>query len=613
MALPRPARTVALDLLLPLVLSVGVAATAFRDAITRLDAVVIGPLGDCVPGDLNGTVWFYGWMERAVRLGLPILNTNWVSWPGGQRLGRVYPNRIDAWLALPFVHFLPFPVGFDVFLLLIPVFGTLASYAFFRALTAERWLALSAAFIVGFQQYTFYELAGGRPVTALFAVVPLFLAAWWRALGMPRLGPALAWAGAAGGIAALVARSYVPWVLWTGALAVVLAGARTFTPAPGVSRSRPLVVSLVALAIALPLAVPYLHELWFVRTGLAGAGGDPLPPWDFRVWRDVAAGISERLTGPPTAAPVHVAAPAAGLTSNDAWLPFLPNGFFVVVLGACVLGGRAGFGWGLVGYAFWLTLRRDSLALQLPGPAQLWLRYLPTTPGPARVLMDTFPTVGEFVRPYRGAPIASLALVAALVSGWEGFARRTRGLSGGLARAGRLLRIGGGAAVVALGVTTCLDAVRVEVPRVMLTAWRPSPFYAQLAADPAPGAVIDLPLGLGHALGPTQVLHGRPRADTAADDLGRPLTDTSQVPQPWLRPFRAFGTPGAPEPPPTALDEARGDGFAWIIVHLHGYDELAKHGLKSDPAPVLAWLTNHVGPPRYSDDEVVAYALGAPG
>jgi hypothetical protein len=174
---------------------------------------------------------------------------------------------------------------------------------------------------------------------------------------------------------------------------------------------------------------------------------------------------------------------------------------------------------------------------------------------------------------------------------------------------GRAARFAAGVPLVALAVTSGLDAARVEVPRITINAWHPSPFFAQLAAEPGDAAVIDLPMGFGHGLALPQLVHRRPRAEREADTLYAPLTDTSMVPQVWLRPLRPFGTPGSADPPDDLLDSARRSGFGWILLHTRAYRELERRGIRIDRSRVDAWLRARLGAPAYTDAAVTAYRL----
>lgn len=597
--------------------------------------MVLGPLLDDLPTDLDGTVWFYGWMDRAVSQGLPILSPDWVRFPLGQNLGGNFPNRVDAWMALPFMHFLPFPDGFNLFVVCIPVFNTLAGWVFFRTLTDRWWLALSAAMLFGFQRYSFYELAGGRPVSALLFTLPLFLAAWWHALRTPRLALALAWAVVAGAFAALVACSYAPWTVWAGALAVGCAVVRVLAPAGGAAdagsseaggargrdgrrggwrfqeRARPVAIAIVALTTAILLAASYLHELLVLRVE-GGQGGNPLPFWDLRVWTETLTALTHQAPG------VRSAAPFSAVNENEVALDALwngsargadraalPGGTWAVVVAAVVLGGWEARFWALAGVLCWVSLGGLHPAAMLTrSPA--WLQAVgPWIPSPLAAFARVAPDAVEHLRAYRGAPIATLALLAAIVSAWAPFSRKAARWTTHWPRAAWIPRAAGAIVILALGARAASNAVTIDAPRVPRTPWHPSPFYAQLAASPDSGAIIELPVGFGHAFGPVQLLHQHARSEPAMDTLGQ----VGRQPQLWLRPFEALGAAGGPALDPALLDAARADGFGWVMLHSSAYKRLKFLGRPLDAGVAKAWLSDALGEPVFEDREIVVYRL----
>ncbi len=656
-ALPALARAILADGLLPVGLMLAGTLWLSGPVARSPGAVVSQKLTSLQPIDYGATVWFYDWVATALARGAPILEPDTVCAPTGTTLGANFPNWADAILAAPLMGPLPFPTGYNLWLALIPVLGGLAAYGALRCLTERRSLALLGAWLFGFNAYSAYEVAMGRPSMALLAVLPLFLAAWLKATGSrgPRV---VAWSLGAGMLAGLALHFYVLYALLAWLVGGLLWLSRLVLPVPGRSRGWLLLAAAVALIAAGLTTAPYLYQATALQLRFpapsaqavtAGADGmvppwtagsrmpvqqRPLMPWEPELWAFTAAFARDRLqhlgeTSQPAPGVLEASLDAIARHSLPASFPWRgaevrgdPNGLLplpwlapLVLLLALVAGPRT-WPWASLCLLLWvLTL----------GPWLMGIEGLHTTPQlvegqrlrlPLWYLVQALPEAGSFLKPARLFPGFLLALVLTLTVATDRLASRSRAWLERLwtpaarwlwpALAGLLILVSGFAQ--ARVVRDLDDTVPFE----------PWAFHQQLALDPEPGAIIELPMGLGQAMAGFQAIHGRPRADDHHDSLaaqqqGEPApTDCYR-----LGLLRALWTLGRDPAGPTVLSErdltqAHQAGFRWVLVYPEAYAPLRSQGLDYDLDTVLVVLEGALGPPIAQDDHLIVYRLPTP-
>jgi hypothetical protein len=146
----------------------------------------------CSPGhpDCLGNHWLLVWVSEQLRVGGSLLHNDRYYWPVG-----------DApWLAgnggegIPFAPFgwiLGWPLGANVYLLLVLVANGMATWWLARSVGASRSSALPAAASGATLVYAVHELGAGRFTQANVALLAAFLAAWVRFLDAPSRGRAI--------------------------------------------------------------------------------------------------------------------------------------------------------------------------------------------------------------------------------------------------------------------------------------------------------------------------------------------------------------------------------------------------------------------------------------
>jgi len=656
------------DGLLPITLALlALVVTAFP-LVSAPGSLVAADFYDLQPQDWNGTVWFYGWVQQALARGVPIFTPDIVCHPAGMALGNNFPNWVDAIMAAPLFALFDFPLSYNLFTLSIPVINTLAAYFALRAWTQHRLLAGLAAVLYGFNVYTFEEISLGRTSTALHMVIPLFVGCWTRALRTRQRGW-MAWATAAGFAGALSVYYHPYFALGCVLLGVLMALGAGVLPARGVGRVRPLLAGLAVLAISLFLSGPYLYQAGYLQSRVPGvqAGSQSLPqatqaPWSPAVWRFLAQDLGDRLSGnpgdakapPPTQATLErkrleiqsASLPAdfplwgtSRTVSGGAWALGAVFLGMVLALALALTTGKRGLGWALAGLTLWLLGMGPWMAWSTGSHVLLVELLGHTIPLPFHALAAPLAEWSGFIKPIRFYPHFLLTVVVLLVLGTDAL----------LARLHRHLQQSPRAARWQLATALCVP-IAICAPRLVglgdgvatyhnLEPWQPSAYLEQLGSQPDGGAIIELPLGSGHSLGPLQLVHHRARADNMADDLdaltaGR-LPRDGCLATGFVQGLWGFGctytdtapayTKGAPHPRPASavgevftgplLRQAIGRGFEHLVVYPQAYRALDQRGapqLRCDGQAVVTAISQVLGPPAHQDDLLVAWELRAP-
>lgn len=575
-----------LDVLVPLSALTGISIAVMGDGWTRMHSVVIGGGNPTTPSDVNGTLWFYWWVARAKALGQDILTPDVICAPTGQSLGSNFPQQIDALMAAPFISNLPTPAGFNTFVVLIPVLGAFAAYISSRWLGLGRLSAMMVGLLFGFNSLSIHELSNGKPPSALVFTIPLFIGAWIKCL-TTRGKTTLGWVVLAGVTAALAIQHYVLYALLLALFAAATLVLFTVRPARGMARRRAIMAGLIVTVLGLSLSAPYLQRLLGERRPMPAASA--LRMSDPAVLREQAEsidvgyifGVDEDEDTPRRAAfPVILTFAALIL------LPF---------------GGRRHRRWLLAGFAFYL-LSLGPMAATSVRPEVEWMTIAGRgVPLPTWWLNSLFPFSIQFFHPCRVFPMVVLCMAMAVACGIQHWA----------AKGSR--RFAAPVLAIVIAVTGFYQVRAQGGMRVMTADWQPHAFFEELAQDDAPGALIEFPLGLGHATAPNQLIHGWKRSESHHDfiaalkDNNRP-EDCLQLPI-----FDALWDMSrgltATLPSETDIAQARRSGFRYLVVYRAGFDVLTQAGISIDRKQSIQRLRTALGPPTVNDETIVVFDL----
>ena len=162
--------------------------------------------------------------------------------------------------------------------------------------------------------------------------------------------------------------------------------------------------------------------------------------------------------------------------------------------------------------------------------------------------------------------------------------------------------------------TTGFLHVRAQGGMHLLTApWNPHPFFEQLGKEQAAGALLEFPLGLGHATAPDQLIHQRKRSESHHDYIAALQSNN--------RPEDCYQLPifdslwdlsrGAQSAGPSAaeIQDAHNAGFQYLVLWRAGFDVLRQAGLNVDREQSIRKLRGWFGEPTVSDDVLVVWTL----
>lgn len=644
---------VLLDLLLPTLIFVTLTLRLHPSLAGQLDTRLGAP-DLLTPSDSNGTIWFYWWFAQSFAEGKDLLYPDVVCAPAGQALGNNFPNRMDAWFALPFFQNYPFPRSFNLTLLAVPVAGALSGFWLFRSRGLGRLVALGAGACFGFDSFGGFELLNGRIASGLVLWYPLFLIPWLWALELPWRAAvgATVLAGLAG---AAAVHAYVPAAL--GLLLVALASAlrALFWPRPGVSRARPWAVGLGVVLVGALASAPYVHEVMVVRdaeTVTTGQRRDTRAAWDpklyeeLRQWwrtpRGPSGGQGKR--DPDALADAQPVSalwrrPPGDVGSRGYVAPIL----LIAGVAGAALAGRRG-GWALLAMVGAWLLTLGPYAVVAQGPLELARVGGARVALPTAWILDLLPYASSFLRPYRYTPLLLLALglglglgatrlgglVGGVVSGWLR-ARSPVGPDGppillSAERVGGWVAAGVAGALSLGAAAATLDQVRRAGGFDLLEhPWDPPAGIRQIAADPEPGIVVELPVGIGHASALLQVVHQKDRSE-GHHDLRAAIFSGGQTPPgcyelPFLEALWGLGrrdrhaaAEAAIDPAidPAAIHGAYAAGVRYVVLYPELMRQLFPRDTPVDGRGVQAALTRTLGAPIQQDTETVVWRLPAP-
>ncbi len=640
------------------------------------------------PEDFHGTVWFFNWVHEALLRGVPILQPDTVCAPRGISLGQQFPNWADAFMAFPLFHFFSFPTNYNLWLASIPVLGAFCAFWALRGMGTPPWLAWMAGAFYGFTPYSYQEILAGRPSTGLIMAIPLFVGLYHRALARPgRLG----WLWAVGsGLGAAFAVYYHPLQAFICAvLGLAMLMVALVVPAPGVARSRVLGTTALALLLAAFLSSSYLYQVTCLQGRLPSvqqgqqvcpSGRSLLPPWSPDLWtylletaRDQGEGRQgrggfggadptltrereERLDSDLRRA-AFLSLPISVLWTENTQLTDTRNQFhpWYMALVLALLAASAGpAAWGWLGMALLMLLLTLGPWLQTTIHPQMepLLFHGARLRLPDWYLFSHFPVLLSFLKPYRLFPGFLLALVLAGTKGLETWLQRFAHLrlrAGGRAFSTELPVLFLGLCVMLLGLLRLGASVDMAD---WARSYTPDQFLAELGADTEDYGIIEMPVGLGHAYGAFQAIHGKRRSESHHDylpDLRRgaaapPECYGSDLLQKlWWLGRRSpldiangtdlHGTPDSSGPPSPGLGGAGGSsgidlatlpsaslsiqdfqralqqGFRYVVLYPRAYQRLLEKGVDVDTGQVNRVLESFLGPPVHRGRMLLAYDL----
>jgi hypothetical protein len=590
-------KALAIDALLSI--SVLGAVAAWLAPRASLHTRLIGGGPPITPSDINGTLWFYWWAERALSRGQDLQQPDMICAPTGQALGSNFPQHVDAHLAGPFLANLPFPLSYNLFVLAVPVLGGLGAYAGLRMLKLGRAVSLMVAVLYGFNALSIHELANGKPASALVLATPIVMAAWLRCLSAPgrRFWPWLVIAGFAG---ALAIQAYVLYALLIAFFAAGAGLLHLWRPAPGIGRRRVVWAVLLVTGLSLALSGSYLGRLLGERR--------PMPANASHLRMDSPAVLRTQ------AESLHLAYPL--MEDPDEERPkrsAFPGALTIAALVLLPLGGWRSRRWLAASLGFFL-LSLGPMAAWSVRPEVEWLTlFNRAIPLPTSLLFEVFPFAIQFFHPGRVLPMVVLCLGTAVAVGLHGLSDR-------------LPRFGVPAIAViltGLGMAQVHAQGGLELPH---TAFSVHPFIAQLAEEPGDFGIIEFPVGLGHATAPAQLIHQKARSESHHDGIagllqGIPPEDCLQLPllqALWDlsrgdAPAPTGPRPIAPDMSAAAFATAHAAGFRYLVAWRPGFDVLSQAGLDVDREVALRQIRRRLGAPIYRDETIEAWALPADG
>ncbi len=578
-------------------LSVGVlsAIAAWLAPRASLHARLIGGGPPVTPSDINGTLWFYWWSQRALARGQDLMNPDVICAPTGQSLGSNFPQHVDAHLAAPLIGNLPFPLSYNLFVLAVPVLGGLGAYAGMRMLKLGRALSLMVGVLYGFNALSIHELANGKPASALVIATPIVLAAWIRCLRAPgrQFWPWMVIAGFSG---ALAIQAYVLYALLIAFFAAGVGLFHLYRPAPGIPRVRVLWSIVLVTGLSVALSGPYLKRLLGERR--------PMPEHAQTLRLDSPAVLRAQ------AESLHLAYPLMQDPDEEApTRSAFPGALTLAALVLVPLSGWRQRRWVVAAVGFYL-LSLGPLAAWSVRPEVEWLTLFDRAiPLPTALLHKVFPFSIQFFHPCRVLPMVVLCLGAAVAVGLHGMRAR----------------LGATRSAVIAAVITGLGMLQVHAQGGLWlphTAHADHPFLAQLADEAGDFSIIEFPVGLGHATASAQLLHGKKRSESHHDGIsgllqGLPPEDCLQLP--FLQALWDLSRGDAPAPTgprpiqpstsPEAIEQAHQAGFRYLVAWRPGFDVLSQAGLSIDREVALRQIRRLLGPPVYRDETIEAWMI----
>jgi hypothetical protein len=516
-----------------------------RAHLRSLDRGLWGPAEPWGNGDFIGNFWCW-WREAELqRRGVEWLDTT--GWPGGGGvLDQLFPNRLDAWLALPAWSLEGWWWTWNTMAVILLVLAVVVVVRTARSAGASPAAAATAGLVLAMSPTLFHELGWGR--MAGFVLVPglLALAACAGAARQQRRNWSNSLAAAAGALLVLQAVAY---------------------PFHG------LAAGLACCGVLLGAPLPWRRRGLSIAALLGTATIVGLP------WLLAKAGDFSALAGSPPPAG-YTSLPAAGLLG----LSSVPERFrllpMALPLGLLALGSRRSRPWALAGLAVLL------LAM---GPRLIWRPGSAGIPSPTSLLMAASSWLARMHHPVRAAPIGLAALGVAVALLLDPAQRQLRWL-----RAGGLLSLWVAAVLSAGAVARATSFDQPVQP--------PGADAARWLGNHGEGPVADLLSGqhmVGVALQPW---HRRPLLETVQG--WGPASGGSWSPDQQHAADAIAELAEGYEPGPRVL---RLQDFG--VRHIILVDRRGQWTQAPDPEPAATALEALLGPPDYRDDEARVWTL----
>jgi hypothetical protein len=148
---------------------------------------------------------------------------------------------------------------------------------------------------------------------------------------------------------------------------------------------------------------------------------------------------------------------------------------------------------------------------------------------------------------------------------------------------------------------------------ILSADWKSHSFFEQLANADTPQAILEFPVGLGHATAPHQLIHEWRRSESHHDYIAALKADE--------RPEDCYTSPifdslwplsqgrDVAGPSPSDLTDAFHDGFRYLVVYKAGFDVLRQAGIAIDRARSIRTLRRSFGTPLINDRDIVVFAV----
>ncbi len=524
-------------------------AWPLRGALSTLGSGVWGPEQPWGNGDFAGNLWC--WWREAERWGSGVEWLDATGWPvGGGVLDQLFPNRLDAWLALPSFELEHWWWTWNGMALVFVLLAVLATVGAARLAGASRPAAATAGMVLAMSPTFLHELGWGR--MASFGIWPGVLAMLTLALALRAPRARLPWAsvGASGLLLALQAVAY---------------------PFHG------LAAGLACVAVLLAAGGPWARKarmLGVLATGCTLVG---IP------WLVLQASDFSAMAGAPPPAG-YTSLPAAGLLG----LPLVPERFrvlpLVLPLLLVALAHRRARPWALGGLL--------ALGLAL-GPRIAWTLDGFDLPSPVAALMAASDWLARMHHPVRAAPVGLAAAAVAVALLLDPARDRLPGW--------RALGLTGLAALWIAGLAT-------QAQVAMVTTWDrpvhpPGVEAARWLAEQGDGPVADV-LSRGHMAGVLlQPWHRRPVLETVqgwGPASGGSWSDQQDRATSVVWRIADGGTMN-----PQNVDFLAEMGVEALLV----VDRRGQHPEAPEPLPAIGALEEALGAPDYRDDEAAVWLL----
>lgn len=112
--------------------------------------------------DLPGTLWFNWWLSHSLEKGLDFFHTDYLSYPYGENLWCTMGNFLTLFLSYPVNKTLGLIRGYNVTAFIFLILNCIAGFLLINTIIKNKYLAFLGGFIIGINQFTLRELAGGR-------------------------------------------------------------------------------------------------------------------------------------------------------------------------------------------------------------------------------------------------------------------------------------------------------------------------------------------------------------------------------------------------------------------------------------------------------------------